>query len=67
MPSEFATDSVALATELATEADALLTAFMDVLMADVTEFVAVEAGGSSIAGIEGRVPDVKKVLPVKKI
>ena len=58
---------VASDMEFATEFDTLLTALIELLMADVTALVAVEAGGSSIEGIEGLEPLVKKGLPIKKI
>lgn len=67
IPNEFAIALVAFDMEFATEFDTLLTALIEVLMADVTALVAVEAGGRSIEGIEGLEPLVKKELPIKKI
>jgi hypothetical protein len=67
MPNEFAIALVASDIEFATELETLLTALIELLMADVTALVAVEAGGSSIEGIEGLDPLVKKELPITKI
>ena len=60
---EFATLDPAFAMEFA----APLTAVIELLMAEVTAFVAVEAEGSSIAGIWGMDPDMRKELPTMKI
>jgi len=67
IPNEFAMALVALDMEFATELEALLTALIELLIADVTALVAVEAAGSSIEGIEGIDPLVKKELPMKNI
>jgi hypothetical protein len=62
-PSELVIAPAAPEIELA----AVLTALIDVLIADVKGFVAVDAEGSSIDGIEGLEPFVKRIPPAKKI
>ena len=54
-------------TALDTAEDALLTALMVELSAEVNGFVAVEALGSSIEGIDALDLPVKKELPITKI
>jgi len=58
---------VVLATDFPMEFAAESTALMEVLIADVKEFVAVDAGGSSIEGIDPLVPLVRTVAPAIKI
>jgi hypothetical protein len=50
-PRVLATADPEFVIEFATELVALLITFIELLIAEVTEFVAVDAGGSSIAGI----------------
>jgi len=58
---------VVLATDFPMEFAAESTALMEVLIADVKEFVAVDAGGSSMEGIDPLAPLVRTVLPAIKI
>jgi hypothetical protein len=55
-PSVFVTELPAFVIVFAIEFVAPVIALIELLMAEVTEFVAVDAGGSSIAGIWGIVP-----------
>jgi hypothetical protein len=66
-PSEFVSAAVAPEMELAAAVVALLTALIELLMAEVRGLVAVEAEGSSIEGIEALEPFIKTIPPAKKI
>jgi hypothetical protein len=66
-PRELATADPEFAIELETELVALLIALIELLIAEVTELVAVDAGGNSIAGISGIWPLNRKDPPTTKI
>ena len=66
-PRESVRALVVLVTDFPMEFAAESTALIVVLIADVKEFVAVEAGGSSMGGMEALAPLVRTVVPAIKI